>query len=346
MPASQLSSDELASWSRVQEGDCALRSPFFRPEFTQIVAEMRNDVEVAILVEDGKSVGFFPFHRGKHNVAHPVGCGLSEHQGVIVGNGVEWNIERLLQACNIRALYFDHLSTGQRQFTPYYWVEDSSHCMDLSQGFRRYREEKRRNGCRVFKRINQKSRKIEREVGPLRLVRHAYDDDLFHRLLSWKTQLHGRMPDWKIEMLHEVACTGQPSFAGVLFGLFAGDHVISLLLGIRSGSTLHGWLSGFDAAFQKYSPGLLLWERLATKAESLGIQCIDLGRGSERYKVELGSRAVRLAEGAIDLRPLLSTFCRGWWKAKEMLSESRFHRPVQNLVRSIRGAVYYRATSY
>ena len=38
-----------------------LDNPFFRPEFTQAVAAVRDDVEVAVLEIQQQPVGFFPY---------------------------------------------------------------------------------------------------------------------------------------------------------------------------------------------------------------------------------------------------------------------------------------------
>ena len=88
VPANQLCSQQLATWSDLQQADPALDSAFFRPEFVQMVAAVRSDVQVAILREGRRTVGFFPFQRNRRNVAQAVGGRLSEFQGVIADRSV------------------------------------------------------------------------------------------------------------------------------------------------------------------------------------------------------------------------------------------------------------------
>ena len=73
IPAEQLTPEHVAAWADIQRAEAALDSPYFRPEFTQAVAAVRGDVEVGVLEEGGEPVGFFPFQRGRGNVARPVG---------------------------------------------------------------------------------------------------------------------------------------------------------------------------------------------------------------------------------------------------------------------------------
>ena len=75
----ELTDSQLADWSRFQQADPALESPYFRPEFTRIVASAQDDVEVALLRADGRSVGFFPFERRGRSVADRAASASPRH---------------------------------------------------------------------------------------------------------------------------------------------------------------------------------------------------------------------------------------------------------------------------
>jgi CelD/BcsL family acetyltransferase involved in cellulose biosynthesis len=107
--ARELTAEQLQAWADLQQADVAIDNPCFRPEFTQAVAEVRDDVEVAVMRQSGDFVGFLPFHRDAHNVAWPVGEVLSDMHGVIACQGLDWNIEVVLKSCGLIALHFDHL---------------------------------------------------------------------------------------------------------------------------------------------------------------------------------------------------------------------------------------------
>src|SRR5690349_131475 len=83
----------VRSWKEIQHTNPALRSPYFAPEFTRIVAEVRDDVEVAIVSIDGCPVAFFPFQRKESNAteAVPVGDFICDFQGLICKPGFHCN---------------------------------------------------------------------------------------------------------------------------------------------------------------------------------------------------------------------------------------------------------------
>src|SRR5687768_15385075 len=67
-----LSHVHLERWRALQRENPGLQSPYFRPEFTQAVARVRDDVEVAVFEDQGKAVGFLPFQRCQLNMGKPV----------------------------------------------------------------------------------------------------------------------------------------------------------------------------------------------------------------------------------------------------------------------------------
>jgi hypothetical protein len=55
----------------------ALVSPYLSPEFTQLMAAVRDDVFVAVLEQQGEAVGYFPYQRGALRIGKPVGGVMS-----------------------------------------------------------------------------------------------------------------------------------------------------------------------------------------------------------------------------------------------------------------------------
>ncbi len=347
LPFDQLTAAQLDVWSCVQRGDPSFCSPFFRPEFTQLIASVRDDVEVGIMEANGQSIGFFPFQRDQRNVARPVGLGLSDYQGVVVDSNVRWTAEDLLRGCRLRAWHFDHVLATQKPFERHHWLAAESAYADLSQGFAWY--QKQLSKAKEVKASYRKSRKIEREVGPLRLVPHAFVEGVFRRLLDWKIRQYARLgavhhlaAEWKLEVLRKVATTQLESFAGMLSALYAGDHLIAVHLGMKSDGTFHNWFPAYDPAFAKYSPGLIFWLRFIEDAVAFGIRRVDFGKGDERYKRVLGSGVTAVAEGSVDSRWLVPAFRRRWLRARELVRASPLRAPVQRVVRGLRRRVGYR----
>src|SRR5947207_2338345 len=179
----QLNKAELAAWSAIQRAQPELSSPYFRPEFTQAVAAVRNDVEVAVLKEGACPVGFLPFQRSRWNIGRPVGGNLSDFHGLIAPAQFSGDPLELLRGCRLSAWHFDHLLSEQRFFSPFICREADSPYIDLSDGMNAYIA-RRKNGLHILKQYGQKMRKLEREIGPLRFEPHVADRAIVATLLA------------------------------------------------------------------------------------------------------------------------------------------------------------------
>jgi CelD/BcsL family acetyltransferase involved in cellulose biosynthesis len=343
VPGNRLTADQAAAWSRIQQAEPSLGSPYFRPEFTQAVAAVRDDVETAILEEGGTAIGFFPFQRGRGNVARPVGGRLSDFQGVVIGSQSPWDPRQLLRQCGLAAWHFDHAIASQQPLRPYLRTTASSPYLDLSAGWEGYVAARRARHKETFRTLLRKLRHADREAGPLRIEFHSLDRDHFNTMLQWKRQQYRRTgaldvlaARWSVALLERIWQASAPEFSGVLTTLHLGDRLGALMLSMRSGEVLHAWFPAYDTELAHYSPGLMLFLELARIAESHGIRHINLGKGPEAYKEHLCSGAIELAEGSVDLRPLAGLLRRQWQRAYEAVRASPLRRPLRAPVRLVR----------
>jgi CelD/BcsL family acetyltransferase involved in cellulose biosynthesis len=341
--AVDLSRDHLAAWLRILAESPSLDSPFFRPEYTQAVAAVRPQAAVAVLSDERGMVGFFPHERDARNVGRPVGGSLCDFQGVVTRPGETFDAEQLVRECGLAAWLFDKLLASQEAFRAHHGLTCDSPFIDLRGGFSAYLAEKRRNGSRTFEQAERKARKIERELGPLRFEYHAEDQRLFDTLLDWKVQQYRRLGTlnylasaWTTALLESIRHARHSDFAGPMSVLFAGERPVAIHLGLRSRAIFHVWYPAYDPALAGYSPGLVFWLELLRATDGLGIARIDLGRGDERYKASLQTGAIRLAEGAVDLRPIAGSLRRGWICAREAVRATPLRKPGQAAVRCAR----------
>ena len=341
--AKELTSELVSQWSQIQRADPNLASPYFRPEFSQTVATVRNDVEVAVMRRDGEAVGFFPYQRSRWNVAMPVGGRFSDYQAVILRKGVEWEPEELVRGCGLRAWHFDHLIASLKQCTRYHVVLDDSPYMDLSDGFQSYEASQVKAGSKLIRRVARKACKIERELGPLRFVPHTTERTVFEKLIEWKSDQYRATETidpfshrWTVELLERIRLRQDESFAGMLSALYAGDRLVAAHLGMRSYGVLHGWFPTYERELSRYSPGLIQFIELAKAAESLGVRLIDLGKGLSRYKRELMSGTFKVAEGSVDLRPVTRLLRSGFRNACDWGRSSPLRGPARVPARVLR----------
>lgn len=342
VPYSALDARHFDAWSRIQAGDSTFDSPFFCPEFTSVVASIRDDVWVGIIEQGGAIVGLFPFQRGAWGEAQPVAGEVSQFHGAIVQPGIPWNVDELLRSCHLSSWAFDHLPTSQSQFQRHFRRIGESPFIDLANGFDAYCADKNKSG-RAIEQAFRKARKLEREIGPLRFELHDVSDESFQRLLAWKSEQHRRtnVADafqlaWLVTLLDRIRLTQTDSLAGLMSTLFAGDHLVAVHLGMRSKNVAHSWYPAYDTAFSKYSPGITLLLKMSEALADAGIKRIDFAARQQIYKTRFMSGAIPVAKGVADRSRLKACVRRNAGAIRECVRETPVAAPIRIPVRMLR----------
>ncbi|HEV8293552.1 MAG TPA: GNAT family N-acetyltransferase, partial [Tepidisphaeraceae bacterium] len=288
---SELSDEQLRQWQALQEANPALHSPYFCPHFTQAVAAVRRDVQVAVMEDGNRIVGFFPFQRTAMGMGRPVGGALSDFQALIALPDAQWDAQELIRKCGLSLWDFDHLLACQTPFAAYHRATDSSPYIDLAGGYESYARARRDDGSEQIKKAGNLRRKMERELGPLEFAAHTSDEAAFQQLLKWKSQqyISSGTTDvfsygWTVALLRRLVEIQTADFAGMLSVLSVNGRVVAAHLGMRSKTTWHYWFPSYDHEFAKFSPGLLLLLKMAESAPAIGINRFDLGKGESQYK--------------------------------------------------------------
>lgn len=332
----RLSQQEFAAWASFQEQSPEFDSPYFRPEFAEAVAAVRDDVEVAVLLEDERPVGFLSFQRsGPHN-AKPVGGRLSDYQGVVARPGLAFDAAELARACGLNVFDFDHMLASQKPFESYHRFIDHSPYLDLSHGFEAYRATLRKSARVVMRTTFRLSRKLSREVAPVRCEMFSMDGSAFETLLQWKSAQYRdtNVTDvfsfpWTTALLREIWKRQSESFQGVLSVLYAGERPLAAHFGMRSSDVLHWWFPAYDREFADYGPGRVLLALVAQQCESHGINKIDMGRGVAKHKSLVMSGTTEVAVGSVDLRPVARCLRNSWRHTREWVRDSPLYGPAR-----------------
>lgn len=327
--ATDLTHEQVAAWDQLQRLDPQAAHPFFRPEFTQMAALECDGVEIAVIRQAGEYVGFFPYQRASRDVGRAVAWQMSDMHGIVLRPDVTVDAKALLREARLKAWHFDHVPVEQATFQPFFRDVDDSFRMDLSGGYDRYRDERRRTGSSLISQASRKSRRLSRESGQLRFEFRSTDESAFEALVSWKRQqlLRQHYADtfglpWVAPFLRRVAAAQSAHFAGLLATLHAGQELVAVHLGVRCGGELCSWVPAYNARFAKFSPGLILHLELAKSARDEGVQRIDLGRGENPLKRSLSSDAARVAIGSVERRPFRGVLTAGWYGARAVAHAS------------------------
>ena len=152
--------------------------------------------------------------------------------------------------------------------------------------------------------------------------------------MRWKARQYQRKRtverpaiDWKMALLETVLAAKGEAFSGMMSALYLNDVLAAVLLSMRSYGVAHAWFAAYRPKFAPLSPGLILWLELARIYPQLGIRRLDLGKGPEQYKTHLMSGAIDVAEGSVDLRPMMGMVRRNWCRRATASVARRWARP-------------------
>jgi CelD/BcsL family acetyltransferase involved in cellulose biosynthesis len=310
MKASLVSPQELDAasirrWEQLRETNSIYASPFYSPHFAIAVGKVRRDAQVAIFEQDGRIIGFLPFHRVRGRVAKPIGGHLNDYHGAILEPGRALTEPGLLKAAALDAYDFDHLPL---QFAHGMQSADASLAspqMDLSAGYEASIAAKGDSWRRGQRDMSRKLRKMEREIGAIRCEFSSESDEAFEMHVEMRNTLYRRMGlradyciGWQGEVLRGLRNAGSPGFRSALSVLYAGDEPVAAHYGIVSSGVLHWWFPAYDLRVQRYSPGLQLIDHCARQAAIEGISTIDFGKGDDRYKALFADRLIPMVKGS------------------------------------------------
>jgi len=307
----ELGEPEVSAWHAMQDKTEELRNPFLSPEFAIAAGQARaeagaDDVRVAVLADGSGLAGFFPFQRGRFGTGRPAGAWVTDCQGLVYAPGATWDARELLKACRLSVWHFDHLVSGQEPFGPYLAATAPSPVIDLSDGFAGYEAKVLGDKAHFRKELGRKSRKLEREVGPLRLVFDSSDPVDLRALMDWKSDQYQRTgrgdtfsEPWVAGAMERLLACRRNGFSALLSMLYAGDRPAAVTLGLVNAGVMAGWFTAYDPELSRCSPGLVQLLEMIRQAAGSGVTMIDLGKGDKYYKDVLKSYDLTVGEGMV-----------------------------------------------
>jgi CelD/BcsL family acetyltransferase involved in cellulose biosynthesis len=308
----ELGAGERARWRQLQLSNPSLASPCFSWQFTLAAAAVRRDVRIAVLEDEGAVIGFFP-HQQRMGAGEPIAGRMSDHHGVIAAPGARWDWRELLKGARLSYWQFSHLPAWQQPPVPL--VQAVSPGLDLSQGFPAWMKRKRENGNTMAK-MPGRMRKLEREIGPLRLEVHSRERKDFETVVRLKReqcrrtgQLDFFRMGWTLALVENIRDIDDQDFGGRMSTLHAGDRLVAAHFGMCTPQVWQWWFPVYDAEYAKYSPGSLLLLEVARVAADQGHGLLDLGRGEEAYKDRFSDCSMPVVEGFVS-RPTAVTIAR------------------------------------
>ncbi len=307
----ELTAHAVERWAALQAADPTLETPFLSPHWARAVARAQGPstgdrgVRVAVLGGLSDPKGFLAARVGPF-AAMPAGAPMCDYQGLVAEPGLTIDPREIVQALGVGRLDFSHMLQGQTPFAPHIKGAQTSRIIDVSGGYAAYEAERRAAGISALKDIDKKRRKVEREIGPVRITAFSRSKGDFDQLVAWKQRAWRETGQtdlfeagWPLRLVRQLFASRDPDFGGVLFTLHIGDALAAAQLDIRGGSTVHSWIIGHDPAFDRYSPGMMLFQDILRWMDDVPYSRLDLGAGDYRFKRELANHAVEVSHGFV-----------------------------------------------
>ncbi|MDB5430930.1 MAG: cellulose biosynthesis protein CelD [Caulobacter sp.] len=307
----ELTPTALDRWSALQQADPALDSPFFSPQWARAVDRAQSDgteaseIKVAVVSDQGREVGFLPV-RARTFTAMPAGAPMCDYQGLVAEPGLDITAQDLVRALGVGRFDFTHMLETQPTFARHSHGRTPSWLIDVSQGYAAYEAERKAAGVGALKDLDKKRRKVEREAGPVRFTAFSRSRTDFDQLIAWKRgqfQATGQTDvlatPWTRRLINDLFESRDPDFGGVMFTLHIGERLAAAHFHLRGRHTVHGWQIAHDCDFERYSPGLLLFQDILRWMDETPYSRLDLGAGDYRFKRELSNLQQYVTHGFV-----------------------------------------------
>lgn len=303
---SLLSAADVALWRSLAADQAGFSNPLLGPDFAQAVGKVREDARVAVVRRDGQTLGFLAYHRRPGGLARPIGSPLSDYHSLVARPDAGLDLAQVLRAADVSVFRYTGLVDPHGVFPASPETDRTAYVIDLAEtSADDYLEAVRAASPKKIKNYRRLDNKLDREVGPVRLVAGDVSREAFNQLIDWKrdqllrTGMHDFLrADWTRELMADLFSVRDSDFRGLMINLYAGDTLVGGHFGIRQGATYHPWLASMSPEHAAWSPGQIFFLRAIAAMPALGLVRYDLGPGHDHYKRSYALKSITIGEGA------------------------------------------------
>jgi len=280
---------DIDAWREMASQTFVFGSPVLSWDFCAAVAQVRDDVKVAVYRREGRTIAFLPHHRRPGHFARPVGAPFNDYTALISFPDAGLAARDALALAGIHAFQVSGLIDPYGAFAGFEGEAEDAYGIDLSHGETVNNVEKKH-----LKNINRLRRRLEEEHGEVRFHTPDFTPEHFEAMLAIKraqtaqTGIHDFLSaPWVQALMRNLfvrPADTKTQLYGHLTTVTAGDKAIIWHFGPRLGDRIHPWVSAFDAAYGSYSPGQIFLQGCQTPLREMGVNYYDLSTGQQHYK--------------------------------------------------------------
>lgn len=302
-----MTSADWSAWSAMRAANQKLISPYFHPDYTRLLSELRPDVRiVSVYDEAGEPQAFLPIQGRRF--ARPVGAPMSDYHGLITADANQ-TYESCLEGLKIGAFHFSHAVDSASLRHPQILSKDTTAALEIETAPDEWRSARDGSYRRHLKSNRRRARKAEEEVGPPRVALFSRDIDVYSALLSWKRKKFAESgkydvlsADWTQALIRQLWERGPDADLRCdMHALYFGDTLAAIDLGLSDGQTFHSWMVAYNDDLSEYAPGIQLLEGLISAAPETGYRRIDMGAGLDGYKRHYATHSEEVVGGVVAL---------------------------------------------
>lgn len=289
--ADRLAPADVAEWHSMLAATPAFQSPLLTPEFAQLIASVRDDVQVCVFRRGGKAMGFLAVHMRPGRFARPAGAPFADYSALITFSDPGFTAAEALAIAGIAQYQAIGLIDPHGVFGEVEGEADHAYAIDLS-------DDAPENfaGKKTAKNLRRLTRNLIETHGELSYLVNDRDPARFDAMVALKrrqtreTGLHDFLkPAWVAAMLERLRQAPESGLHGFMLTLMAGDTPITSHFGVRLGERVHPWISTYDPAFAAFSPGQVFLNELHEPLRAAGITWYDLSTGQTSLKASFSN---------------------------------------------------------
>lgn len=303
----QLSETDWAAWADMRASNPDLRSPYFHPDYTRLLAELRDDVRIVCQYDqDGMPIAFLPIQGQRF--ARPVGAPMSDYHAIITDQD-DVTYDSLFAASGIGAYHYSCATDVKRLRGTQILSTSETAAIDISSSADDWRAARDGSYSRHLKSNRRRTRKAEEAIGSKRIALFSRDIDVYGALLKWKQNKFAETgkydvlsANWTQALIRNLwERDPKASLRCDMHALYFGDRLAAIDLGLSDGDVFHSWMVAYDDELSEYAPGIQLLEGLIDASAETGYRRIDMGEGLDGYKRHYASASSAVVSGLVPL---------------------------------------------
>jgi CelD/BcsL family acetyltransferase involved in cellulose biosynthesis len=302
-----LTPEERSKWDALlaSGGDCV--SPFLSYEFCNAVNDVCGNVFVAALHGEGRQA-LFPFQRRAYlpGIGDKVGGHMSDYCGLVGAYRGGFSERQILSATGLSVFCFDHWPVSACPISDPRTAE--SHGIKVvMESAPSYFSDLQTKDRKFVAEVARLERQLAGKHGELRFEWQALKSQQeLDKLIAEKRRQYSESgvsdalaPRWCRDLLAVLLDGSTTHFEAIISTLYSGNTWVASHFGLRYGDVLHIWFPVYNNELRRFGPGHILFFKIFSQGNALGIREFDFGEGVSSYKKKYAGSEYAVSKGCL-----------------------------------------------